>query len=107
MKKRPYIQNLQKALQTRTFRKHLIVAVLGSLCIWVVFFDSHSLSKRLTWHTQAQQIKAENIELQRMIDELDHQLTVDVSDETIEQLAREHYGMRREGETVYPVKVIK
>lgn len=106
MKKRPYIQSLKKVLGARSLRKRIAIAVAGVLCIWVVFFDSHSLYKRISWHQQARQLSAENQELERMIDELDRQLEVDISDEMIEQLAREQYGMRREGETVYPVKVI-
>ena len=71
--------------------------------VWVFFFDSHSVYKRVVWHQQSNRLEIENLELRQKIEQLDQQLKVEVSDETIERLAREKHGMRREGETVYPI----
>lgn len=107
MSKRRTIQRLPKLLSDRSFRKRAIWIALGLAFIWVGFFDSHSIYKRLSWHREAHLIEAENLELQKEIERLNRQLEVDVSDEIIEQLAREQYGMRKEGETVYPIKELE
>lgn len=107
MSKQRTIHRLPKLLSNQAFRKKAIWIAFGLVFIWVGFFDSHSIYKRLSWHREAQLIEAENLELQREIERLDRQLEVDVSDEIIEQLAREQYGMRKEGETVYPIKELE
>jgi len=108
MSKRPSIHHhIKQLFSTPSLRKRAIWIAFGVAFIWVGFFDSHSIYKRLSWHTEAQAIASENLELQQEIERLDRQLEVDVSDEVIEQLAREEYGMRKEGETVYPIKEIE
>ena len=87
------IYRLFKHLSIRSLRKRALWIAFGLAIIWVGFFDSHSIYKRLMWHTEAHIIETENLELQRDIEKLDRQLEVDVSDEVIEQLAREEYGM--------------
>ena len=107
MSRIPSIHRLLKLFSERSLRKRVLWIAFGVAITWVGFFDSHSIYKRLAWHREAQIIEAQNLELQREIDRLDSQLEVDVSDEVIEQLAREEYGMRKEGETVYPVKELE
>ncbi len=48
-----------------------------------------------------------NQELEQSIQDLHRQLNAELPDEVIEQLARERYGMRKEGETVYHVEQVK
>ena len=82
-----------------------VLISLGILAIvWVAFFDSHSLLKRATWHWEAQSLRAENKELQEDIESIERQLEALESNETIEEIAREEYGMHRPGETVYRVE---
>lgn len=107
MSKRSSKLSLPKLITGGSFRKHVLWGASGLALLWVVFFDSHSVYKRISWHTEAQRITSENLELRQEIEKLDRQLEVDVSDELIEQLAREQYGMRKEGELVYPVKEIE
>lgn len=79
-----------------------LVFLLG-LLIWVSFFDSHSLMKRLRWHQEYTQLKQENAALHREIGQLETKLERPPSDATIEKIAREQYGMQREGETIYRI----
>jgi cell division protein FtsB len=79
----------------------------GLLLVWLAFFDSHSLVKRFTWRQEAAVLAQENEELRLKIAELERQLNTNLSDEVIEQLARERYGMRRDGETVYKIEEIR
>ena len=104
MSKKSTAHRLQELISTRSIRRRAIWIVFALVFIWVGFFDSHSMHKRLSWHNEAKTLEAENLELRQKIEHLDRQLEVDVSDEIIEQLAREQYGMRKEGETVYPIK---
>lgn len=82
-----------------------VLISLGVLAIgWVAFFDSHSLLKRAQWHWEAQALRAENEHLQEDIESIERQLEALESNETIEEIAREEYGMHRPGETVYRVE---
>lgn len=47
---------------------------------------------------------AENEQLRETVARLEAELERGLTDEEIERIAREQYGMRREGETVYPLK---
>ena len=107
MPKKPSVNRPKNSHIIRSLRKRALWIAFGIAFIWVGFFDSHSIYKRLSWHTESHKIATENLELQRKIEDLDRQLEVDVSDDVIEQLAREQYGMRKEGETVYPLKEIE
>jgi cell division protein FtsB len=89
-------------------RRHLqgpllvVAALLAAL--WFTFFDSHSLVKRIRWHQEAARLTEENEALRREIEILEERLAEPLSDEVIEKIAREEYGMRRPGETVYRVE---
>lgn len=72
------------------------------LFVWIAFFDSHSLLKRVRWYHEYEQIATENEQLQEEIDALQQQLEQPLSDELVERIAREQYGMRYPDETVYP-----
>lgn len=88
-------------LFSRRTRKRLLIAGLVLLGLWLLFFDSHSLVKRYTWHQELDRLRQENKVLKQRINELDKTLEEGLSAEDIERIAREEYGMRRPGETVY------
>lgn len=85
-------------------RRPLIGIVVLVAALWFAFFDSHSLARRLAWHHEYRQLSAENAQLQQEIDLLEARLDQPLSDEVIEKIAREQYGMRRPGETVYRIE---
>ena len=88
----------------RLTRRNIILAALVFLTIWVLFFDTLSILTRWRWTQELDHLEQENTRLTTEIEELDHALEDVDSDEVVEKIAREEYGMRREGETVYPVK---
>jgi cell division protein FtsB len=88
---------------TWSWRTRAIAAVVLGISIWLMFFDSHSLIKRVTWHREYVQLREENAALEEQIKALDERMEQGISDEMVEQIAREQYGMQRPGETVYRV----
>lgn len=91
----------------RKIQKWLLVASLLVLGMWLTFFDSHSLARRISWHGEAAQLSAENQALRAEIEQLEAQLEQAETKEIVEKIAREQYGMRRSGERVYRVETVK
>lgn len=90
--------------EKRRLRNRVIVCGFLVLGVWLTFFDSHSLIKRLSWHRQHAQLVEENTRLRMEIERLEKEVSKGLSDELVERIAREEYGMRRPGEKVYRVK---
>ncbi len=88
----------------RRLQGPLIVVMVLLAALWFTFFDSHSLVKRVRWHQEVARLAEENEALQQQIEILEARLAEPVPDEVIEKIAREEYGMRRPGETVYRVE---
>lgn len=88
--------------QPKRLRRSLFVAAAGFLLVWLTFFDSHSFFRRATWHYERAELSQQNEELQVRIDEIEASLERGLTAEDVERIAREEYGMRRPGETVYP-----
>lgn len=80
------------------------IGVVAVVLLWVLFFDSHSVLKRVSWHQEHEALTAENKELRQQIDALEKKLGEPLPDAVVERIAREEYGMKRPGETVYPVE---
>ncbi|GIV61606.1 septum formation initiator family protein [Rhodocaloribacter litoris] len=93
-----------RARASGRLRRRIGLAALSILLAWLLFVDDYSLWKRLGWHREHAALRAENEALQARIDELHQKLEAGLSDEVVERIAREHYGMRRPGETVYRVE---
>ena len=95
----------QQATSLRRLRLALASALGLALLVWVAFFDSHSLVKRITWHHELSELRRENAALREQTRILEDGLEATPSASVVEQIAREQYGMRRPGETVYRVEV--
>lgn len=85
-------------------RKRLIAIVLVALALWLAFFDSHSILRRIQYARQLDRVTEENQELVIRNEDLERQIEAGLTPERIEKVAREQYGMRRPGETVYRVE---
>jgi len=82
----------------------LLVGGAALLVIWITFIDSHSLLNRYQWHQEYENLSAENERLQQQVETLERKLDQPLSDEVVERIAREEYGMKRPDETVYPTE---
>lgn len=91
----------------RRIQKWLLLVSLLVVGVWLTFFDSHSLARRISWHREAAHLTKENAELRAEIELLEEQLQDADTDEVVERIAREQYGMRRAGERVYRVETVE
>lgn len=78
--------------------------LLGGVLVWIAFFDSHSLWQRYRWHQELEATTQENAELRTEIERLQSQLDRPLTDSVVERIAREEYGMKRPGETIYRIE---
>jgi len=92
------------SISTSSLGRWIAAAVAVFLLLWIAFFDSHSLLRRYRWHAEYERLQQENQRLEQETERLSKKLAEPLSDETIEQIAREEYGMVRPGETVYRVE---
>lgn len=95
---------LHTALTSPALRRRLLMLGLVVAAVWIAFFDSHSLLRRVQYYYEYRTLAAENEQLQAAIEDLERRVSAEPSDEVVEEVAREQYGMRRPGERVYPVE---
>ena len=95
---------LAQLVTSPALRRRLLVLGLVVAGVWFALFDSHSLLRRVQYYHEYRTLAAENAQLQAEIDDLEGRVSTRLSDEVVEEVAREQYGMRRAGETVYPVE---
>lgn len=98
----PLVQHLVTRL--RPHRRLLLVALVLVTFVWLLFFDSYSLYDRLIWQRSYDRVREENEHLEAEIRRLERQNATELSDEEVEHIAREQYGMKKPGETVYRLK---
>jgi cell division protein FtsB len=96
----------EHVLETPQSRRKALITGLVVVAVWVTFFDTHSLIRRARWHREHKALTAENARLQLEADSLSAAIEAGLSDEVVERIARETYGMRRPGETVYRIKEV-
>jgi len=90
-------------MSSRLRRRALLLGLAG-LVLWVGFFDSHSLYRRASYAHELGRLTAENERLEAQNERLADRLDRGLDAATLEEVAREEYGMRRPGERVYRVE---
>ena len=88
----------------RRLTRLLLIGLMFAGLLWFTWFDSYSLVRRAKWQREYEELVEENMQLRSEIAELQSMLENPPSDEAIEKIAREQYGMRRDGETVYRIE---
>ncbi len=89
---------------SKRIRGRLLGIALVGLALWVAFFDSHSILRRVGYARELDRLSIENAQLAADNEQLSAQIERGLDDETLERVAREEYGMRRPGERVYRVE---
>ncbi len=97
--------NLQFLNPLRWKKSFLILLLAGFVVAWFTFIDSYSLKTRWDLYSQKQELKERTSELHERSEELKTKIdNLDKDPALLEKIAREEYGMRKAGETVYKVK---
>lgn len=89
---------------SKRLRRHALWVGLVGLALWVAFFDSHSILRRVGYARELDRLTVENERLAAANEQLAAEVERGLDDETLERVAREEYGMRRPGERVYRVE---
>ncbi|MBE2186538.1 MAG: septum formation initiator family protein [Rhodothermales bacterium] len=89
----------------KRFRTYALVALALGAFAWVAFFDTHSLMNRVRWSRELTRMEAENARLTAENARIEDEIAHADEPEVVERVAREQYGMRRPGETVYRLAV--
>ena len=100
--------NLQLLNPLRWSKSFLLLVLGGVIIIWFLFIDTYSLWTRYQLNQREQALKAKTEQLEaetkQIIQKIDR-LSQDPA--LLERIAREEYGMKKEGETIYKIKVEK
>ncbi len=91
-------------LRDPRIRRRAILVATSLLLIWLTFFDSHSIARRIAWHRELNHLQIENVRLQTDIEQLETELEKGLTDDRVEKIAREQYHMKKPGETVHQVE---
>ena len=88
------------------WKKSFLVILLAAFVVaWFTFIDTYSLKTRWDLYTQKEDLKERTEELNNRSEELKVKIErLNEDPALLEKIAREEYGMRKPGETVYKVK---
>lgn len=90
------------------WRKSFLILILGGfLLIWFTFIDTYSVWTRIELHQRKDELKEKKEKLKEetvILKERIENLKTDPF--LLERIAREEYGMKKEGETVYKIKEV-
>lgn len=88
------------------WRKSFLMFILGGfVLIWFAFIDTYSLLTRYQLNQRKDELKEKTEQLEAETAELKQKIENLKSDPALlERIAREEYGMRKEGETVYKIR---
>lgn len=88
------------------WRKSFLALVLGGfVLIWFTFIDTYSLWTRYELNQRKQELRERTHNLEQESAELREKIDrLRIDPALLERIAREEYGMKKEGETVYKVK---
>ena len=97
--------NLQILNPLRWRKSFLILLLVGFLVLWFGFLDTYSVYTRYNLKKEQDELKAKIERLEAETDSLNAAIEALKKDSTLlEKIAREEYGMRKRGETVYRVR---
>jgi cell division protein FtsB len=86
-------------------KSFLGLILLAFLVVWFGFLDTYSMWTRFKLNQRKEELKAKTEQLKEdteLLKQKVHQLQTDST--LIERIAREEYGMKRKGETIYRIK---
>lgn len=90
------------------WRKSFLVLILGGfMVIWFSFIDTYSIWTRIELNQRKAELKEKKQQLKSETETLKNEIeNLQTDPFLLERIAREEYGMKKEGETVYKVKEV-
>jgi cell division protein FtsB len=86
-------------------RSFLIGMLVAFILLWIGFLDTYSIWARVRLSSERADMISRTEQLIKESDELDKKIKALQADPSLlERIAREEYGMRRPGETVYRIQ---
>lgn len=97
-----------KYLNPLRWRKSFLALILGGIVfIWFAFFDTYSIWTRIQLNQRMDELQTKKKELQQETLLLKDKIEdLETDPDLLERIAREEYGMKKEGETVYKIKEV-
>ena len=91
------------------WRKSFLFLILGGfVVIWFTFIDTYSIWTRIELSQRKAELKAKKEQLKAETNLLKKKIESLRTDPfLLERIAREEYGMKKEGETVYKIKEVE
>ena len=88
------------------WNKSFLALLLGAfILVWFSFIDVYSVQTRWELNDRKQELELRTEELAEKSEELKQKMDLLENDPALlEKIAREEYGMRKPGETVYKIK---
>ncbi|MCC5913492.1 MAG: septum formation initiator family protein [Balneolaceae bacterium] len=86
-------------------RSVLIATLVGFFAVWFLFIDTYSLTTRVQLELRKGELTDKTEELHKQTEDLREKIEhLESNPDLLEKIAREEYGMRKPGETVYRIK---
>lgn len=100
--------NLQN-LNPLHWRKSFLVLILGGFVfIWFAFIDTYSIWTRIELNQRLDELQSKKKALQQETHILKKKINDLKNDPMLlERIAREEYGMKKKGETIYKIKEVE
>lgn len=88
------------------WKKSFLALLLATFVVtWFTFIDTYSLMTRWDLYSEKKELQERTTEMNMQSEELKVKIeNLDNDPALLEKIAREEYGMRKPGETVYKVK---
>lgn len=97
--------NFQLLNPLRWKKSFLILLLSTFVVIWFTFLDTFSIKTRWDLYSQKKEYKARTEQMEQDVEELKDKIrSLENDPALLEKIAREDYGMKKPGETVYKVK---
>lgn len=95
-----------KLINPLNWRKSFLILIMGGfIIVWFTFIDTYSLLTRYQLNERKEDLKQKTQQLEAETAELKDKIEDLRSDSALlERIAREEYGMRKEGDVVYKIR---
>ena len=88
----------------KTYR-YLYIVIFLIFLIWMIFLDTHSLKIHNELNQEIDKLEVQKKELRQLIEEDKRSIQQLSSKDSLERFARENYGHKKEGETIFHIEI--